>query len=147
MKASSTIPFGALPWLFVYGIAAALMFGALFVALGSACSDLRESQSVLMPVWLLAMAPMFIWLPLVKEPGGKLALYASLFPPFTPMLMLLRQATPGGVPAWQPWVGLTEVIAFTVLCVWAAGRIFRVGTLMQGKPPRLGEILKWAVRG
>jgi len=147
MKASSTIPFGALPWLFVYGIAAALMFGALFVALGSACSDLRESQSVLMPVWLLAMAPMFIWLPLVKEPGGKLALYASLFPPFTPMLMLLRQATPGGVPAWQPWVGLAEVIAFTVLCVWAAGRIFRVGILMQGKPPRLGEILKWAVRG
>ena len=147
MKASSTIPFGALPWLFVYGIAAALMFGALFVALGSACSDLRESQSVLMPVWLLAMAPMFIWLPLVKEPGGKLAMYASFFPPFTPMLMLLRQATPGGVPAWQPWVGLAEVIAFTVLCVWAAGRIFRVGILMQGKPPRLGEILKWAVRG
>jgi len=147
MKASSTVPFGALPWLFVYGIAAALMFGALFVALGSACSDLRESQSVLMPVWLLALAPMFIWLPLVKEPGGKLALYASLFPPFTPMLMLLRQATPGGVPAWQPWVGLAEVIAFTVLCVWAAGRIFRVGILMQGKPPRLGEILKWAVRG
>jgi ABC-2 type transport system permease protein len=118
----------------------------MFVALGAACNDLRESQSVLMPVWLLAVAPMFVWLPLVKEPGGSWR-WGSALPALPPMLMLLRQATPGGVPAWQPWVGLAGVVAATMLCVWAAGRIFRVGILMQGKPPRLTQILKWAARG
>ncbi len=146
MGASSSIPYHVLPWLLVYGIGAVLMYGAIFIAFGATCNDLRESQTMLMPVWMLVIAPMFIWLPVVKEPASSLALWSSLFPPFTPMLMLLRQTTSGGIPAWQPWVGLAEVIAFTVLCVWMAGRIFRVGILMQGKPPRLSEILRWAVR-
>ena len=61
--------------------------------------------------------------------------------------MLIRQATPGGVPGWQPWVGLAGVLLTTVFLVWAAGRIFRVGILTQGTPPKLGNLIRWAIRG
>ena len=30
---------------------------------------------------------------------------------------------------------------------WGASRIFRVAILMQGQPPRVAELLRWAVRG
>jgi ABC-2 type transport system permease protein len=61
--------------------------------------------------------------------------------------MLLRQAMPAGVPSWQPWVGLAGVLIFAVATVWAASRIFRVAILMQGKPPRLAEMVRWAMKG
>lgn len=141
------VPLHLLPWFMVYMLAAILLFGSLLIALGAACNDLKEAQSLMMPVWLLLMIPMFTWLPVVKEPAGSFATTLSLIPPFTPILMMLRQTTPVGVPAWQPWVGLAGVLVCTTLCVWAAGRVFRVGILMQGKPPRLGTILRWAVRG
>jgi len=38
-------------------------------------------------------------------------------------------------------------LAPTLACVWAGGRIFRVGILMQGKGARLGEMLHWVWRG
>ena len=141
------VPFELLPWFLAFLIAAILMFGSLLIGLTAACSDLKEAQSMMMPIWLLLMIPMFIWLPVVKEPLSPFATWASLIPPATPALMLLRQATPTGVPAWQPWVGLAGVLLFTTLVVWIAGRIFRITILMQGKAPKLTELIKWAVRG
>ena len=141
------VPFHVLPWFLVYMVAAIVLFGSLLIAFGAACNDMKEAQSLMMPVWLLVMFPMFVWLPVVKEPLGGFATWMSLIPPFTPILMLVRQAAPTGIPVWQPWVGLAGVLAFTTLCVWAGGRIFRVAILMQGKPPRPRDLLRWAVRG
>ena len=44
-------------------------------------------------------------------------------------------------------VGALGVLLTTLLCVWAAGRVFRVGLLMQGKGARLGEVARWVFRG
>jgi hypothetical protein len=33
------------------------------------------------------------------------------------------------------------------LAAWAAGRIFRIGILLQGKGAHLGEMARWVVRG
>jgi len=144
---SDFVPYEVLPWFLAYQIGAILMFGALFVALGSACNDMKEAQSLMMPVWMLLMVPMFVWLQVVKEPLSGFATGLSLVPPWTPMLMVIRQSTPVQIPAWQPWAGLAGVILVTLLCVFIAGRIFRVGILLQGNPPKVLDMLRWAVRG
>ncbi len=136
-----------LPWFAAYGLAALFMFGAMFLAVGSACNDLKDSQSMVMPLMMFIILPVFVWLPVIKEPTGSFATWISFFPTCAPMLMLVRLASPVTIPAWQPWVGLAGVVMATAVSVWAAGRIFRVGILMQGKPPRLTELLRWALRG
>ncbi len=134
-------------WFVVFQAFAVLMFGSLFISVGAAVSDIKEAQSLMTPLMIIIMAPLFIWLNVVKEPTSSMALFASLFPPATPMLMTLRMAVPPGVPLWQPVLGLGLMIASTLVFVFAAGRIFRVGILMQGKGAKVTEMLRWVLHG
>jgi ABC-2 type transport system permease protein len=141
------VPVEMLPWFLVYLLSAVLMIGAWQAALGSICSDVRDAQSMTLPGMLPAIIPMFVIMPVLKEPLSGFATVMSLLPPFTPLLMMLRQASGAGIPAWQPYVGLTGVVLTTLASIWLAGRIFRVGILSQGKLPGPRQMLRWLVKG
>jgi len=96
---------------------------------------------------LPALIPMLIYFPVVKEPLSGFATTMSLIPIFTPLLMVLRLATPESIPAWQPYAGLVGVLLTTLFFVWAGGRIFRVAILTQGTPPKLSNMVRWALKG
>jgi ABC-2 type transport system permease protein len=141
------IPFHVIPWFFTFLILEIVMVGSILAAMGSACNDPKDAQNLTFPAMFPVFFPMFIFMPVLQEPTSAFATWLSMFPLFTPMLMLIRKAAPVGIPAWQPWVGLAGVLLFTVFIVWVGGRIFRVGILMTGGPPKLSKMLKWAFRG
>jgi ABC-2 type transport system permease protein len=141
------VPAAALIWFLIFQVLASLMYGSLFIAVGAACTDMKETQNLLWPVMLLACLPMFMMVSILQEPNSIVATSLSFFPFATPMLMIVRLSIPPGIPLWQPLVGIVLVLATTLLCVWAAGRIFRVGILMQGKGAKLGEMMRWVFRG
>ena len=124
-------------------VCAALMFGAIFLAAGSACSDLKDSQSVVQPAMMLIILNYFSAFVVMRAPESGLAVGLSFVPTVTPFAMMLRLAMPPGPPLWQVVVSVVVLLASTAGIVWAAGRIFRVGLLMQGKPPTIPELLKW----
>ncbi len=140
-------PFELLPWFFLYLICEVVILSSLGAALGSACSTPNDAQQYVFFVILPVIAPVFFIGPLMEQPNGLMATAASLIPPFTPLIMMMRQAMPGGVPAWEPWAGLVGVLAWTLLSTFVAARIFRVGILMQGTAPKLPEMFRWALRG
>jgi ABC-2 type transport system permease protein len=141
------LPGWLLAWFLVYQVLAVLMYGSIFIAIGAAVTDMKETQGLLMPVMVVAMLPLFVLIPIIEDPNSLFATLCSFFPPSTPMLMLARQAIPPGPPWWQPLLGIALVLATTLGCVYAAGRIFRVGILMQGKGARIGDLVRWVVRG
>ena len=141
------IPMHLLGWLGVFLALAIFMFGSMFLAAGSCCNDLREAQNLVMPIWLLLLIPMFTFGTVLQHPSSSFSVWLSLFPPATPMLMMVRLSMAPIVPMWQIGVGILGTILMTLICVWAAGRVFRIGLLMQGKPPKPMEIVKWVVRG
>lgn len=140
-------PFELLPWFFIYLICEVTMLSAFGAALGSACSNPRDAQQLNIVIMLPVLIPMMFFITIMEQPNGMFATAMSLFPPFTPILMMMRQAMPGGVPAWQPWVALAGMLIWTLITAWIASRIFRVGLLMQGKPPKIADLARWAVRG
>ena len=142
-KSVHMVPFELLPWFFAFLVLATLIYGSIFISIGAACSDLKDAQSMMSPAMLLVMMPVFVWSVIVKEPNGSLATGLSLFPLFSPVLMPLRIAVPPGPPAWQPFAALGLTLLMTSFFVWCAGRIFRVGVLMQGKSPSFAEMVRW----
>lgn len=140
-------PLGLIPWFFVYLIAEVTMLCAMGCALGAACGSPRDAQQLAMLVFAPIFVPLMLMGPIMMQPNGPLATGLSLFPPSTPVVMLLRQSMPGGVPAWQPWVGLFGMIVMTPLLTWAAARIFRIAILVQGQRPSFGQLVRWAAEG
>jgi len=140
-------PWQSVWWFVGFLSLAVLMYGSIFIAIGAAVSDMKEAQSMMTPVMLLVVSPMFVLQNVIREPGSTLSLAMSLFPPATPMLMIIRQAVPPGIPVWQPLLGIALVLLASLACVFAAGRIFRVGILMQGKGAKISEMFRWALRG
>jgi ABC-2 type transport system permease protein len=106
---------------------------------------MKDAQGLMAPAMVLLMLPIFVWIPVLKHPDSTLSVAASLFPPATPMLMLLRLASHPSPPAWQVILGIVLTSASTIACVWAAGKIFRIGILSQGKTPSIRELIRWVV--
>ncbi len=147
LKMGHMIPYDILPWFFVYLILAVVMYGSIMAALGSSCNDSKDAQNIQFPAMLPLIFPMLLLFPVIQAPLGSMATWVSLFPPFTPMLMLVRQATPVTLPIWQPIAGLIGVVLFTALSVWAGSRLFRSCIIMVGKRPKFGTMLKYIIKG
>ena len=110
------------PWLLVslgfFLTLAVLLYGSLYMAVGSACSELKDAQSLMMPVMMLSMIPMMVSPAIIKDPASPLSVGLSLFPPASPYLMLMRMAMRPTPPAWQ--IGLS-VLGTTLTASSASG--------------------------
>ena len=124
-------------------VIAVFLYGAMFIAIGAACSEVKDAQGMMMPALILAMFPIFLWLQVAQNPDSAMSVGFSLFPFATPYLMLLRIAIPPGPPAWQVVLSLVGAVATTLAMVYAAGRVLRVGLLMQGKTANYRDMLRW----
>lgn len=133
----------AVAWLFAFLALAALMYGSVFIAIGAACTDLKDAQAMMPPAMIVIMLPFMLWSPVFRAPESGLSLALTLWPTAAPFLMLLRIAIPPGPPVWQVCLSFGLTAAVAVGAVYAAGKIFRTGLLMQGKAPTFAEMWRW----
>jgi ABC-2 type transport system permease protein len=125
-------------------LVAYLMMAAIMAGIGSAVSDVTEAQSLMGPAMLVLMLPLLLIPVVTEDPNGTVGVVASFIPPLSPYVMVLRiAASPEPLPLLEVLLALVWAIACAAGMVWAAGRIFRVGVLMQGKPPSPLQLLRW----
>lgn len=131
----------------VYYILGFVFAASVFAAVGAPFNSARDAQSLMMPVILVYILPMNLILQIVKAPSGWLAVLLSYFPPTAATTMVLRITFDPGIGLVEVGLSLLLLGASVVCAVWAATRVFRTGILMYGKPPKIGEILRWVRQG
>ncbi len=122
----------------VYFFLGYLFYAALLCGIGSLANNLKEAQTLMMPVQLLLIVPLIVMIPIGRNPNGLLAEILSWIPPLTPFVMMNRAAFP---PSIATYIGTTVLMLASIyIALRLAARIFENGILMTGKPPRLSAI-------
>ena len=130
-----------LPAFVIYFIFGYLLYAAVILAIGSVCNTLKEAQNYMAVITMLMMVPLLTMMFIPKDPHGTLATVLSWIPFYTPFVMMNRAAAH---PPLFDLVGtMVLLIATTAVAFWAAVKIFRVGVLRAGQPPRFRELLRW----
>ncbi len=127
----------------LYFVPGFLLIASLLAAIGSACNELKEAQSMVFPLSLITIVPLIFWFYIAEHPDSLFSLVLSYIPPITPFVMMLRVCADPHTPVWQIVSSLAVLWASVVVAMWAAGKVFRVGVLMYGKPPTPRELLRW----
>ncbi len=126
----------------LYFLMGYFIYSTVYAVVGSMVTTTQEGGQLAMPVVLMLIAGFFISFNIIRSPNSSLAFWASMFPFFAPITMLVRIVTETP-PFWQIALSLGIGIATVVGLVWLASRIYRVGMLMTGKKATIPEVWRW----
>lgn len=132
-----------------YFIGGYLLYSSLFACVGCAVNeDPQDAQSLMLPITMPIVFGIVIMTRAVNEPTSGLAVFGSLFPLFSPIVMMARIAHGVGdvVPVWQLILSMVFLVLGFLGSTWFAGKVYRTGILMYGKKPTWKELWKWGVR-
>ena len=132
-----------------YFLGGYLLYSALYAAVGSAVNeDPQEAQSMTLPITMPILFAFVIMMQAVNNPNSGLAVFGSLFPLTSPIVMMARIAygVPDTVPYWQLFTSAALLILGFLGTTWLAAKIYRTGILMYGKKITLKEMAKWVIR-
>ncbi|HOU13873.1 MAG TPA: ABC transporter permease [Anaerolineae bacterium] len=143
---SITLPQGFAVWGMLYFVLGYVLYASLLGAIGALAPNTRETGQFTFLAMLPLMLPLWLNSVFIEAPNGLLATIVSLFPLTAPTSMLPRLAA-GGVPLWQPLVGLAALAATTYLFVLLAARFFRADTLLSSASMNWARVVEEFKRG
>ena len=133
-----------IPYLLIFFLLAYLTYGSLMLSVGAVVNDMREAQSLMMPLMLLLTLPFWVWFPISQAPNSAFATALSFIPPINTFAMLLRVVSTAPPPWWQVWLSVGVGVAGVGAALWFASKVFTIGLLMHGKPPNFATLVRWA---
>jgi len=129
-------------WFAVYFLMGYFIYSTVYAVVGSMVTTTQEGGQLALPVVLLLVAGFYLSFNIIRSPSSPLAFWASMFPFFAPITMLVRIVTETP-PMWQILLSLGIGVATIVGLIWVASRIYRVGMLMYGKKATIPEVWRW----
>ena len=135
-----------IPCFLFYFLGGYLFYAALFAAVGSVVNeDPQEAQALMIPITMPIILSFMIMTMAAGNPDSSLAVWASIIPFSSPIVMMARIPS-GGVPAWQLIVSMLSLVGGFIITTMLAAKIYRTGILLYGKKVTFKEMGKWLFR-
>ncbi len=123
----------------LYFVLGYLYFASIFVGIGSLFSNEEDAHHLNQFMRMLSIFPIVLAVLVLQTPNSLLVRILSFVPPLTPTFMILR--TPLGNPPPLDYLISTGIMVVSIIIsIFFAGKLFRAGSLLYGKKPRLKEI-------
>ncbi len=137
------MPVSLFVYMLVFFLLGFLIYAFLFGAVGSTASKLEDINTSVMPVTMLfVIAFLVVVVSMTSGNVDTLLLKICSFIPFTsPMAMFTRIAM-STVPFYEIAASIVILIASVIGIGILSAKIYRLGVLMYGNPPKLTTILK-----
>lgn len=130
-----------LPLVLVFTLLGYIFVAALMLGLGSLTNTDQEAQQINGYMMMIGIGlPAILFTVILRNPNSTLAKIGSYIPFAAPTVMNMRIAVQMP-PVWEILTSIVVLLVSTVLIVYFAARLFRVGILSYGKMPTLPEII------
>ena len=137
------IPVNLFLYMIVFFILGFLIYAFMFGAIGSTASKLEDINTSVMPItFLFVFAFMVVVFSMSGGSVDNALMKACSYIPFTsPMAMFTRIAM-STVPWYEIFISIFILIASVIGVGILSARIYRVGVLLYGTPPKITAIVK-----
>jgi ABC-2 type transport system permease protein len=137
------IPPELLAYMLLFFVLGFLIYAFMFGAVGSTASKLEDINTSVMPITMLFVIGFLVVMFSMSsgDVDSTLMVICSYLPFTSPMSMFTRIAM-STVPWYEIFASVLILIASTVWIGFFSAKIYRVGVLMYGKPPKIGTLLR-----
>ena len=137
------IPPMLLVYMFVFFVLGFLVYAFLFGAVGSTVSKLEEVNTAISPIMYVFVAMYIIAIVALSsgEVDTLLIKVCSFIPLTSPMAMFMRIAL-SNVPIYEIIISIALLVVSVFGIGFISAKIYRVGVLLYGTPPKIGAIIK-----
>lgn len=141
------IPASLLIYMLVFFILGFLIYAFMFGAVGSTATKLEDINTSVMPITMLFIVAFIVVI--MSMTSGEVdnpAMIVCSFIPFTsPMAMFTRIAM-STVPWYEIAISIAILVGSTIGIGVISAKIYRMGVLMYGTPPTIGNLIKAALK-
>jgi ABC-2 type transport system permease protein len=137
------IPIELFIYLILFFVLGFLIYAFMFGAIGSTASKLEDINTSVMPItFLFIIAFMVVMFSMSAGAVDNAAMLVCSYIPFTSPMAMFTRICMSTVEWYEIFASIAILVGSTVGIGVLSARIYRVGVLMYGTPPKIGAILK-----
>lgn len=137
------MPISLLVYMLVFFVLGFLLYAFLYGAIGSTATKLEDINTSIMPLSMLfVVAFCVVMFSMGSSSVDNVAMMICSFLPFTSPIAMFARIAMSTVPAYQIALSIGLLAVSVVGIGVLSAKIYRVGVLLYGTPPKLGAILK-----